>query len=373
MSVSIAAAPGGQVRSQGQWIYKRNWDLAFISLSVLLVPVPYLTWLFMRDVLGWNADFGRQLINLAVFAIIAGPHTYATFTRTFFDGEFRTKHKAFVRSSVAIPLIVLALALVNLTLLLTIFFFWASLHTIHQILYVVDSYDEKAKTESSKPRPSAQPHLADYALLITAIYPIAAYRIAISQDFAIGPNKLNEIIPAVFEKPWLFVLAITLFGLALAAFVVSSIRDYRRGTLHVPKTIFISAAFLALFFIPLLNNLDTAFQGINVWHCTQYLALTWFINRLRADRGELKKEPLIDEISAPGHARFYYGFNLALTLGTVVVIGITFAILYFLAGGKWAQVGYAFETAYYIGVLGFLWIHYYHDHFLFTQPEAVIA
>jgi len=39
---------------------------------------------------------------------------------------------------------------------------------------------------------------------------------------------------------------------------------------------------------------------------------------------------------------------------------------------KWAEPSFAFETAYYIGVLGFLWIHYYQDHFLFTKPEAII-
>jgi hypothetical protein len=30
-----------------------------------------------------------------------------------------------------------------------------------------------------------------------------------------------------------------------------------------------------------------------------------------------------------------------------------------------------FNTAYYTAILCFLWIHYYHDHFLFTDFEAV--
>ena len=30
-----------------------------------------------------------------------------------------------------------------------------------------------------------------------------------------------------------------------------------------------------------------------------------------------------------------------------------------------------FDTAYYTAILCFLWIHYYHDHFLFTDFEAV--
>jgi hypothetical protein len=34
---------------------------------------------------------------------------------------------------------------------------------------------------------------------------------------------------------------------------------------------------------------------------------------------------------------------------------------------------FAFDRAYYIAVLSFLWIHYYHDHYLFTQPQVIRA
>jgi hypothetical protein len=30
-----------------------------------------------------------------------------------------------------------------------------------------------------------------------------------------------------------------------------------------------------------------------------------------------------------------------------------------------------FDIAYYTAILSFLWIHYYHDHFLFTDFEAL--
>lgn len=97
----------------------------------------------MRDVLQIDADLSRQVINLLVILIVAGPHTYATFTRTMFDDEFREKHRAYYLSSLVIPFIVIVLALANLALLLTIFFFWASLHTWHQIIFIIDAYNEK--------------------------------------------------------------------------------------------------------------------------------------------------------------------------------------------------------------------------------------
>jgi hypothetical protein len=147
----------------------------------------------------------------------------------------------------------------------------------------------------------------------------------------------------------------------------------KRGTANLPKMLFVSVTAVAFFLIPTLSNLDTAFQGINVWHCTQYLALTWYINRLREGRGEIKRASIIERISKPGHAREYYLFNVVLTMGSMLLIAVFFFVLFYGIGGKWSEASLAFETAYYIGVVAFLWIHYYQDHFLFTKSEAVIA
>ena len=372
MSVTaIRAGRDSVTASHHSWIYNPRWDLVFISFSVILVPVPYLIWLLMKDVLMVESDFGRQAVNLLIAALIGGPHMYATFSRTALDTDFRANYGGFVRSSIMIPLIVITLALTNLTLLLTIFFFWASIHVLHQIVFVVEAYNKKAdRAVQSTLSPLSR--AIDYAVVLTSLYPIAAYRIAITQDFAIGPNNLNDVIPSFFEQPWVVYAAGAAFGLSLLAFTAKSAGELRNGTAHVPKIIFISLTAVASFIVPAMGNLDTAFQGMNVWHSFQYLALTWYINRLRADRGDLQRTPLVERISRDGKARVYYGFNLALTFGAVIIIGAVFLILHFGIGGKWAQASYAIETSYYIGVLSFLWIHYYHDHFLFTQADSVL-
>jgi hypothetical protein len=373
--MSVAVSPlssSTPLLSKGKWIYNPRWDLAFISLSVLLIPVPYLTWFIMHRLFHIDDNDARQAINLLVFAIIAGPHTYATFTRTALDVNFREKYSGFIRSSIFIPLVVVVLALANLTLLLTIFFFWASLHTFHQLSFIVGAYDQKEGLVEKRPTPPLLSRVLDYGVVVTALYPIAAYRIAVAKDFSIGPNNLNDIIPDVFEQPWLFYLAAGLFGTIFLGFLIKSLTEIRHGTAHLPKIVFITVSGVMLFLVPSLGNLDTAFQGVNVWHCTQYLAITWYINRLRAEKGEMDRMPLIKRISGEGQAKAYYGFNMAFTIATVVIIGLTFFLLRDVAGGKWADSTYAFETAYYTGVLGFLWIHYYHDHFLFTKTETVL-
>jgi hypothetical protein len=370
MNISaIAAWPGVPV--EGKWIYHRQWDLSFISLSALLVPVPYLLWLFLGNVVGMEADLARQAVNMLVIILVAGPHTYATFTRTLLDDTFRVRHKLLYRSAVLIPIIVTVMGLANLNLLLLIFFAWASLHTLHQIAFIVDAYNEKEKAVRVRPKEHPLVWAIDYAAIATALYPVAAYRIAITQDFVVGLNNLNEVIPAFFEQPWLAILAASMFALTTLAFIAKSVWQFRQGTANRPKILFVSLTIVTMFFVPSLGNLDTAFQGINVWHCTQYLALTWYINRLRVERGEMKRMPLIQRISQAGQARSYYGFVLGLTVGTLVIMVLLFFALNAI-GGKWADGRYAFETAYYVSVLAFLWIHYFHDHFLFTQPETVL-
>jgi hypothetical protein len=372
MSATAAPLPAQPPSmSKDLWINTRRWDLSFLSLSALLIPIPYLVWMFMRDVLTVEPDLARQIVNIMVIFFVAGPHTYATFSRTLFDHDFRANHRAYYISSLFIPFIVIVLALANLPLLLTIFFFWASLHTWHQIIFVVDSYNEKERLVRKERLKKRFSQFIDYGPVLVGLYPIAAYRIAITQDFNVGPTSINEIVPSIFEQPWLAYLAFGVFFVALIAFVIKSGLDIRRGTANLPKIFFISVTVIAFFFIPMLDNLDTALQGVNVWHCTQYLALTWYINRLRQERGEMSREPFLERISKPGHAREYYLFNVGLTLTSMLLTVIFFFVLSRI-GGKWAEPSFAFETAYYIGILGFLWIHYYQDHFLFTQPESVI-
>lgn len=355
----------------GAWIRSVRWDLTFISASVLLVPVPYLLWILMSNVWQVPADTARQVVNLLIAGLIGGPHMYATFTRTALDSSFRGRHHTYVRSALVIPVIVVVLAVSNLTVLLTAFFLWASLHVLNQILYIVEAYNTKARAVDKAFSLSLGSRIVDYAVVLTALYPIAAYRIAITQDFSIGPNKLNDAIPGWFEQPWIVYVAGIAFGISLIAFIVKTIYEFRAGTAHVPKVLFIAFTVIASFVVPSLGNLDTAFQGMNVWHSFQYLALTWYVNRLREERGELQKEPLLERLSKDGAAKIFYLFNFSLTVGTLLVIGLAYLILHGI-GGQWAEASFALETSYYIGVLSFLWVHYYFDHYLFTQTKAVL-
>lgn len=365
-SISAISAPG--------WLRTRSWDLRWITLSVILVAFPYTAYLLMinlesifqpiADAFGTNVDnLSRNMVNFSVALLVGGPHMYATFTRTFLDRDFTQVHRKMVWSSLVIPVIVITLAFANLPLLLTIFFFWASIHVLHQIIYVVELYNHKQATSLT-----TFSRLADYAVVLTALYPLAAYKIA-NGMFVIGVNNLSDVVGQIVPVgPWMVWLAGGAFALSVVAWLSKSVVEYRQGVLHWPKTLFIACTVTAAFFVPALGNLDTSFQGFNVWHSFQYLALTWMLNNLREEKGYLEHSPFVKRLSKDGSARRYYLFNIGLTAADVLLAGVIFAILYF---GMNMAFDYAFDRAYYIAVLSFLWIHYFFDHYLFTRPAVI--
>ena len=113
------------------------------------------------------------------------------------------------------------------------------------------------------------------------------------------------------------------------------------------------------FMIPTFHDLDVAFQGMNTCHSFQYLGLTWYINRLRSERGEITSE-FVKKLSQKNRGMVFYLTVVAVTVSSV-------AIIMFLQH----VIGLSQQQAYYITVLTFLLMHYLHDHVLFTDTEVL--
>jgi hypothetical protein len=355
--------------SDGLWLRSRGWDLSFISLSVLLVPIPFLMYYFANETtpfinsvlstLGlnfrWDDDASRNLVNGIIALFIGGPHMYATYTRTALDRNFTRTHKTFLMLSLLIPVMVVLLGVFDFRLLITIFFFWASIHIIHQAAFIVDCYSKKQPRAAS-----LQSRLIDYAVLFSALYPIATYKF-IHDEFSIGSNKI--LFPDFLKTDYLFYFVTAMFVASVVMFIWKTVNEIRTGTASYPKILLISLTASVALFIPSFKNLDVAFQGFNTWHSFQYLGLTYYINRLRHERGEIGSK-FIDKISGDGKTWQYYFFNVGLTACAVATI----AILIFLK----PVLGLSFDQCYYIVVLSFLLMHYFHDHLLFTKPEEIV-
>ena len=207
--------------------------------------------------------------------------------------------------------------------MLTFFFFWASLHVLHQVTYIVELYNHKEAKFVRRSALSPLARLIDYAIVLTSLFPIAMWKIS-QGAFEIGQNDLGEAIPDLFQQPdnpWFFVLVTLIFGCALLAYVMKSIYEHHHGILNLPKFTFISLTVLVAFLTPLLPNLDTAFQGLNTWHSFQYLAITFYIIKIRQMAGDLDAEaPLVARFSRrTKDARALYGFSAALLLGSALI------------------------------------------------------
>ncbi|MCY4064610.1 MAG: hypothetical protein OXG53_19775 [Chloroflexi bacterium] len=361
-----------EIDKSNYWLRNKRWDLFFITLSVVVVPLPYLMYLLGVH-LGLEDDISRNLVNTFVAVAIGGPHMMSTFLRTGLDERFKERYPTLVRSSIIIPILVISLAFLNLNLMLTFFFFWASLHVLHQVTYIVELYNHKEANFVRRSTLSPISRLIDYAIVLTSLFPIAMWKIS-QGAFEIGQNDLGEAIPDLFQQPgnpWFFILVSVVFSCALLSYVVKTIYEYYHGVLNLPKFAFISLTVLVAFFTPLLPNLDTAFQGLNTWHSFQYLAITFYIIKIRQMAGELDKDaPLVARYSRrTKDARALYGFSAALLIGSALIFLLVYVLAAIVRPG--IDGNSHFDIAYYTAILSFLWIHYYHDHFLFTDFEAL--
>src|SRR5258708_19724984 len=72
--------------------------------------------------------------------------------------------------------------------------------------------------------------------------------------------------------------------------------------------------------MPAFDNLDTAFQGLNTWHSFQYLALTFYIIRLRQQIGDIEStSPLVNRIASKANSLRLYIFSSSMIVGSLVL------------------------------------------------------
>ena len=367
-AASVPATP--RISSRGLWLISPGYDLVFIIFSSTLLVVPHL--------FAQIGEFSNAVVDLLVTALIGGPHLFATYTMTFMEPHFRERYRRYTRGAFLMPVLVVSLAIYNLTLLVTIFFFWASVHVIHQAAYIADSYRFKDPRGRGLVRWQLWSRVIDYGLLMTSLYPIATFKFTGTPLVIFGINLSSEgfetggralLFPELLKVEWLGPLAAFGFIAFLLAFVAKTVWEWRVGLLHVPKTLHMSLAAILFFVTPALPNLDVAFQGLNVWHSFQYLAVVLYLNRMRAERGLIGSE-YVARISRSG--RRLYWMCLLFTLGAALAYLLVYGAI--VLGGVWAgdpeQQHY---FAFYSVVLSALLVHYYFDHFLFLQVDDVIT
>jgi hypothetical protein len=354
MIFPMAAVAGGSgllSRREPGWIYKPSWDLPVLIFSAVLVPLPFLiAWL--AQVSGWmKPQQAIDAINIGVAALIGGPHLFSTVTFTFLDGKFLARHPRYAALALLLPAAVIYMGIFHYVLLVTFFFSWASLHVLHQVIYLTDCYRARSGWAEQK-----WSRFADYGVILTGLYPIGLYKLSLKQ-FQVGGVTLPY--PDFLLGLHLPAVAGVLFGAGLALWIAKTASEFREGRGSVPKTLLIGITTVVSFCLPLGSNLDVLFQGYNTWHSFQYLFLLWIINRLREQRGEIEN-PFVRKLVRRDSMGAYYCCFLAAT-GVMVVLTIIVRALTPLSP----------DRSYFVVVLSVLLMHYYFDHFLFSHPKLV--
>src|ERR1051326_3488874 len=182
--ISLMAAVAGTAtlgpRREPGWIYKPSWDLPLLIFSAALVPLPFLV-AWSAQFTGWmSQQQAIDFINIAVAALIGGPHLFSTVTFTFLDGKFRARHPRYAALAFLLPAGVIYLGIFHYTFLVTFFFSWASLHVLHQIIYLTDCYRARSSWRDER-----WSRYVDYGLILTGLYPIGMYKLSLRQ-FKVG-------------------------------------------------------------------------------------------------------------------------------------------------------------------------------------------
>lgn len=334
------------VAVKNPWIRSQRWDLIFLIGSAILVPLPLLI----------KTGFGLPvaLVNLAVTVFIGGPHLFATFTYTLMERRFWRKHPLYAVGSLFIPPAVIYLGLTHLGLLIGLFFFWASVHVLHQICYLSDCYQAK-----QGPRVNPWTRVIDYAVIFTSLYPIAFYKL-VHGDFKVANTEIA--IPFVRDNPPVFFLVCSLFVVALALYLGKTVWEWRTGKMSRPKTLLIGLAVLVSLLLPIPKDLDVAFQGFNAWHSLQYLGIAWWINCLRREKGRIGS-PLVQAIAGRSKGKIVL-FYLSCLISTLAFLGLVVVLT--------KATTLEPVRCYFIVVLSGLLMHYYFDHWVFTKVSAMV-
>lgn len=372
------------------WLRSARWDLSLLVGSVILAIVPYSIYVILggsaleeASIKGTTAYQARVLVNLLVTIFIAGPHMYATFTRTLLDTDYVRRHLGLLALSAIIPASVIVAAVSSYesyVWLLTVFFGLASVHALHQIVWLTQAYNRRARVAISLPS-----RLIDYAVVFTSLYPVAVAKM-VRGDFRIGPVYL-EYNHLVYGWGWFADLVTIVFVVSLVLFVAKTILEIRTGYLNVPKTVLIAVTVPVMLTLPAFPNMDTSFQGANAWHSFQYLALTWYANRLRErvtgrkigflhwlparrDRRGIWSGLAHRLVSADGGSGWTTYYLVCFSL--VPVSGVLIVLASLVWPNLHAGQPGADEVYRYMIVLSALLVHYFQDTFLFTDAQAII-
>jgi hypothetical protein len=194
----------------------------------------------------------------------------------------------------------------------------------------------------------------DLVIYLVPIYGIAARSAAMGDTFLDLPVKAVALPPGV----------ITALGFAAAVaglvWLVRSSIGFARGSLDTLYAGFV-LSHVAIFLVAYIGieDADTGWLAINVWHNLQYVLVVWMMNQKKYAGGIDPAAQFLSRISQPGRLAIYFASCLAISTLVYVVLGSFVAIV----GG-----GLAITVGIYMGIN---FHHYVVDALIWKRRRAI--
>jgi hypothetical protein len=258
-------------------------------------------------------------------------HVVATYTRLAFDAQSLRRNRVLaVDLLVVVMLATLAVAVVaGAWVVATAFLYLQWFHYMRQGYGIARMYYRATPGGQTS---GSRDLLADLAIYLVPIYGIVARSATMGDRFLGLPVKT-----VVLAEP-----VVTLLGVAAAAAVVAWVARAARAamaySLDIEYTGFI-VSHIGIFLMAyvFIDDVNTGWLAINIWHNFQYVLVVWMSNARRYAAGVDPAARFLSRLSQPGRVTMYFACCLAIT--TIVYALLDRLTVLLLGGGMAVTVG----------------------------------
>jgi hypothetical protein len=305
--------------------YIRSWEF---DTTLLLAPIGA----GLAAALVVTADPRLYPILLVADLWLLGyHHVVATYTRLAFDTASLRRNRFLAVDLLAIvTLVTLGVAMTaGAWVVASAFLYLQWFHYMRQGYGISRMY---FRATSDGQVPGSRDVVADLVIYLVPIYGIAA------RSATMGDRFLGLPVQAIVLPDWI----VMVLGVAAAAsFVMWAIKTARAAladTLDLEYTGFV-ASHIAIFLVAyvLVDDVNTGWLAINVWHNFQYVLVVWMSNAKRYAGGVEPAARFISRISQPGRVALYFACCLSITTFVYLILG-RFTLLV-LGGGMAVTLG----------------------------------
>jgi hypothetical protein len=281
-------------------------------------------------------------------------HVVATYTRLAFDTESLRRNRFLaVDLLVFVTLVTLAVAVTaGAWVIATAFLYLQWFHYMRQGYGIARMY-YRATPDGRVP--GSRDLAADFAIYLVPIYGIVARSSSMGDRFLGLPVQ-----PLVLPDTIIMLLGVAAAA-ALIAWIGGIMRAALAGTLDFQYNGFI-ASHIAIFLVAyiFIDDVNTGWLAINVWHNFQYVLVVWMSNARRYASGIDPAARFLSRLSQPGRVTMYFACCLSIT--TLIYAALDRFTVLVLGGGMAVTIGI---------YMGINFHHYIVDALIWKRRKAV--